>query len=216
MRGTPTISATYRRLAGLTKLTVGVGWRQQSISVIYQSVAGLTNLTLLRGFRTTTSRTYRPLVANTGLVGRGEMVKVQRKSLELPIYLHLHIPALQARGVEVTFDTRTPEGIGVVTGNNQQGFRRGAALEKPFVVEVQGSEMVLCLKGFQLRSRSPVAAECSARQASRPDSNGQAESTLTLGPNPGTNTVTVSDCTRDSGGSRRLMPKGFEYPRNWR
>ena len=65
----------------------------------------------------------------------------------------------------------------------------GEVLEKPFVVEVRIKLIHPC-RVSKLRSRSPVAAVRSVRQAT--NTNGRAESTLTLGPNPGTNTVTVS------------------------
>ena len=181
IRGNPI--SDISAMAGLTKLT-WVWGGDNNISDI-SAVAGLTNLTLL-WISDNNISDISPLVANTGLVGRGAMVKVRGNPLSYQS-IHLHIPALQARGVEVTFDTRTPEGIGVVTGNNQQGSP-GAALEKPFVVEVKDQNGVVFERvpvTFTVTGGGGMLSETSVTT----DSNGQAESTLTLGPNPGTNTV---------------------------
>ena len=50
--------------------------------------------------------------------------------------IYTHIPALQARGVEVFFDNRTPQRIRIVSGNDQHGSP-STALENPIVVEIQ-------------------------------------------------------------------------------
>ena len=94
---------------------------------------------------------------------------------------------------EQTFNAegiRTPTTLEIVSGDDQEG-QPGAALEKPFVVEVQdqfdnflpGAEVT-----FSVSSGGGILSATSVTT----DSNGRAESTLTLGPNPGTNTVTVS------------------------
>ena len=75
-----------------------------------------------------------PLVVNMGL-GNGDEVNLLRNPLSYPS-LNMHIPALQGRGVSVSFDSRTPTGLAIVSGQGQDGTP-GAALAAPFVVEVR-------------------------------------------------------------------------------
>ena len=104
--------------------------------------------------------------------------------------IYTHIPALQARGVEVFFDNRTPQRIRIVLRNDQQGLP-GATLEKPFVVEVQ-DENGAAFEGVPVTFSVTAGDGTLSTTSTTTDANGRAESTLTLGPNPGTNTVTVS------------------------
>ena len=94
---------------------------------------------------------------------------------------------------EQTFNaegTRTPTTLEIVSGNDQEGLP-GAALEKPFVVEVR-DQTDKPLPGIEVVfSVTSGGGTLSATDVTT-DSNGRAESTLTLGPNPGINTVTVS------------------------
>ena len=86
-------------VAGLTNLT----WlflRVNSISDI-SPVAGLTNLTWLM-LRVNSISDISPLVANTGL-GAGDRVSVESNPLSC-LSIDTHIPALQLRGVVVSFD----------------------------------------------------------------------------------------------------------------
>ena len=85
---------------------------------------------------------------------------------------------------------RIPTSLEIISGGDQQG-QRGAALEKPFVVEVR-DKFDNPLPDVQVMFS--VASGGGTLSATTPitDSNGRVESTLTLGPNPGTNTVTVS------------------------
>ena len=129
-----------------------------------------------------------PLVANTGL-GNADSVEVSGNPLNYAS-IYTHIPALQEQGVEVTFDNRTPQKSRIVLDDDQEGLP-GEALAKPFVVEILDQTgdvfegvpiMFSVVNGGGTLSVTNVTT----------DSNGRAESTLTLGPNPGTNTVTVS------------------------
>ncbi len=169
-------------VAGLTDLT-DLGLESNSITDI-SPVSGLTNLTGLHLANNNISDIL-PLVENTGL-GGGDRINVWRNPLSYAS-INTHIPALQERGVEVFFHNRTPQKIRIVTGNNQQGSP-GAALEKPFVVEVKDQNGVVFERvpiTFTVTGGGGMLSETSVTT----DSNGQAESTLTLGPNPGTNTV---------------------------
>ena len=172
-------------VAGLTDLT-DLGLESNSITDI-SPVSGLTNLTGLHLANNNISDIL-PLVENTGL-GGGDRINVWRNPLSYAS-INTHIPALQERGVEVFFHNRTPQKIRIVTGNNQQGSP-GAALEKPFVVEVKDQNGVVFERvpiTFTVTGGGGMLSETSVTT----NSIGRAETTLTLGPNPGENTVTVS------------------------
>ena len=103
---------------------------------------------------------------------------------------------------------RIPKTLEIISGNDQEGLP-GAVLDKPFAVEVRG-QFDKPLPGIQVTfSVSSGDGTLSATSATT-DSNGRAESTLTLGPNPGTNTVTVSVAGIQAA-QRRSMPKASEY-----
>ena len=104
--------------------------------------------------------------------------------------IYTHIPVLQERGVEVSFDHRTPQRIRIVSGNDQQGLP-GAALKKPFVIEVQ-DEHGVAFEGVPVTFAVTAGGGALSITSTATNTNGRAESTLTLGPNPGINTVTVS------------------------
>ena len=150
-------------------------------------LAGLMNLTWLY-LKGNAISDLSPLVANTGL-GNADSVEVSGNPLNYAS-IYTHIPALQEQGVEVTFDNRTPQKSRIVLDDDQEGLP-GEALAKPFVVEILDQTgdvfegvpiMFSVVNGGGTLSVTNVTT----------DSNGRAESTLTLGPNPGTNTVTVS------------------------
>ncbi len=129
-----------------------------------------------------------PLVANTGL-GSGDEVHMSGIRLNYAS-IYTHIPALQRRGVDVTFDSRTPQRIRIVSGDDQQGLP-GAALEEPLVVEVQDEKRV-AFEGVPVTFTVMAGDGTLSAGSVTTDANGRAESTLTLGPNPGTATVEVS------------------------
>ena len=92
--------------------------------------------------------------------------------------------------------TFNAEGIGVpktleiVSGDDQEGLP-GAALDNPFVVEVRDQTdkpLPDAQVTFSVTSGGGTLSVTSATT----ESGGRAESTLTLAPNPGTNTVSVS------------------------
>jgi hypothetical protein len=85
---------------------------------------------------------------------------------------------------------RLPLAFWIITGDKQQGLV-GSALANPFVVEVRGRSGEPFLDAqvtFTVTSGGGTLSVTSVTT----DANGRAESTLTLGPNSGTNTVTVS------------------------
>ena len=195
-------------VAGLTNLTeLNLG--NNHISDI-SAVAGLTNLTVLRlgGNDISDISAVAGLTNLTGTSWDSTGLHLERNPLSYQS-IHTHIPALQERGVEVNFDTRTPHRIRIVTGNNQQGLP-GAALEKPFVVEVRDGSSV-AFAGVPVTFTITAGGGTLSTQTTTTDPNGRAESILTLGPNPGTNTVTVS--VTGSQETRTFNAEGSRIPK---
>ena len=172
-------------LAGLTKLT-RLGLSKNSISGI-SALAGLTNLTLLKLDNNSISD-LSPLVANTGLGSRTE-INVKGNPLSY-LSIHTHIPALQSRGVTVEFDNQAHPALLKISGDNQKGASF-APLSQPFVVEAQ-DENGSALTGISVRFAVTTGGGALSTTITRTDENGRAQSTLTLGPNLGTNAVSVS------------------------
>ena len=85
---------------------------------------------------------------------------------------------------------RIPETLDIISGNDQEGLP-GAALDKPFVVEVR-DQTDKPLPGVQVTFSVTSGGGTLSATSATTDVNGRAKSILTLGPNPGTNTVTVS------------------------
>ena len=172
-------------VAGLTNLTWLNLWGN-SVSDI-SAVAGLINLKdLYLGDNSISDMS--PLVANTGL-GSGDTVNVQYNPLSY-LSLHTHIPTLQSRGVTVEFDNRTHPAILKISGDNQKGASL-APLSQPFVVEAQDANGS-ALAGISVTFAVTTGDGTVSTTITRTDTNGRAQSTLTLGPNLGTNTVEVS------------------------
>ena len=105
---------------------------------------------------------------------------------------------------------RIPESLKIISGDEQQGLP-GEVLEKVFVVEVrdqfdkplQGAEVT-----FSVTSGGGTLSAITAIT----DSNGRAESILTLGPNPGTNTVSAA-VTGIQGG-QTFTAEGIRIPKS--
>ena len=104
---------------------------------------------------------------------------------------------------------RTPKTLEIISGDDQQGLP-GTALEKAFVVEVrdQAEKPLLGVEvTFSVSSGGGTLSETSATTGS----NGRAESFLTLGPEPGTNTVIVS--VTESREKRTFSAEGIRIPK---
>ena len=172
-------------LAGLAKLT-RLGLSNNSISGI-SALASLTNLTLLKLDNNSISD-LSPLVANTGLGSRTE-INVKGNPLSY-LSIHTHIPALQSRGVTVEFDNQAHPALLKIAGDNQNGASF-APLSQPFVVEAQDANGS-ALAGVSVTFAVVTGGGTLSTTITRTDENGRAQSTLTLGPNLGTNTVQVS------------------------
>ena len=114
--------------------------------------------------------------------------------------------------VSVTFNaegTRIPKKLEIISGKDQAGLP-GDALEKPFVVEVR-DEFDKPLPGVQVTFTVTSGDGTLSATSVTTDSNGRAESILTLGPNPGTNTVTVS--VTGSQETRTFNAEGSRIPK---
>ena len=174
--------SALKELTNLTRLALN----NNSVSDLLP-LAGLTNLRWMRLVGNNISD-LSPLVTNMGL-GIGDEIDVRGNPLSY-LSIHTRIPALRSRGIIVEFDNRTLTSPLKISGDDQQGTP-GTALERPFVVEVRdagGSAFEGVPGTFTVTSGGGTLSLTSATT----DSSGRAESILTLGPNPGTNTVTVS------------------------
>ena len=84
---------------------------------------------------------------------------------------------------------RIPKSLKIISGDNQQG-PPGRTLENPFVVEVQ-DQFDKHLQGVQVKFSATNGGGTLSATSVTTNARGRAESILTLGPNPGTNTVAV-------------------------
>ena len=151
------------------------------------SLTGLTNLTEL-DLNWNLISDLSALVTNTGL-GSGATVSLRRNSLSY-ISINTHIPALQSRGVTVKFQERTPTRLVKISGDNQKEAAF-APLPHPFVVEVR-DERGKPFGGVPVVFTVTEGEGKLSITHTATDADGRAEGTLTLGPNLGTNTVSVS------------------------
>ena len=104
--------------------------------------------------------------------------------------IHIHIPAMQARGVDVKFNKRTHPALVKISGDGQVA-EAGTTLANPFVVEAvngQGKRM----KGVHVTFTLPSGDGSLSPTTAMTDAKGRARTTLRLGWTPGMNTVTVT------------------------
>ena len=150
-------------------------------------VMGLTNLIFL-GLRDNSVSELSPLVANTEF-GEKDKVNVKGNLLNYPS-IYTHIPTLQSRGVEVFFDSRTPTTPRIISGDDQNDTV-GVALVLPFVVEVRDENSAV-FEGVPVVFTVTAGGGTIQPEIATTNADGLAQSTLTLGSDPGTNTVEVS------------------------
>ena len=172
-------------LRGLTDL-IALVLSDNSISNI-SPLAGLINLKYLSLVNNSISD-LSPLTANTGL-GREDSVDVQQNPLNNNS-INTTIPTLQSRGVTVEFSSQTPTTLLKISGDNQQDAP-GEALTNPFIVEVRDAANS-GIQGVGVTFSVTAGGGSLSTQNVTTDANGQASTTLTLGPKPGTNTVEAS------------------------
>ena len=172
-------------IAGLTNLT-GLYLSSNHITNL-SSLSSLTNLKMLQ-LEYNSISDLSPLIANTGL-GNGDEIYVSTNPLSYQS-IHTHIPALRSRGVTVEFDNHPHPALLKISGDNQNGASF-VSLSQPFVAEAQ-DENGSALTGVSVTFAVTAGGGTLNTTITRTDTNGRAQSTLTLGPNLGTNTVQVS------------------------
>ena len=101
--------------------------------------------------------------------------------------INAHIPAIQAKGIEVKFDNRTPTTLLNISGDNQSGAI-GEVLSSPFVVEVRDQDGTP-FEGVPVMFAVTAGGGKLSATTATTDANGLTETTLTLGSTAGANTV---------------------------
>ena len=168
----------------------------EDMATLTELAAGRANISNLTGLEHATNLTELRLNDNdlsdlSPLAGLTELewLYLNRNPLSYPS-IYTHIPTLQQGGVEVQFTNRTPTGLAIDSGNNQDG-EVDSPLAQPLVVKVtdehnnpfQGVPVTFTVTaGDGTLSQTTVTA----------DTDGRAQTTLTLGSSAGTNTVEVS------------------------
>ena len=172
-------------VSGLTNLT-SLHLQDNSVSDI-SAVSGLINLTWL-GLWNNSVSDISPLVENTGLAGSDE-VHIRGNPLSY-LSIHTHIPTLQSRGVTVVFDGQAHRALLKVSGDNQEGMPK-ETLARLLVIEAQDTDGS-ALVGIWVTFTVVTGGGTLSTTNTMTDANGRAQSLLTLGPNPGTQIVSVS------------------------
>ena len=115
-------------------------------------------------------------------------------SLSNPVAHPISIEAVDTDGnvsrTDFVLVSKIPQPLTKISGDNQKGVS-GIALRSPFVVEVReenGAALAEALVTFTVTAGGGTLSTTSTTT----DENGRAQTTLTLGPNLGTNTVSVS------------------------
>ena len=174
-------------LSNLTNLT-GLYLSNNSISDI-SHLSDLTNLTGL-GLDNNSISDISPIVSNNGL-GTSDTVELRGNPLSYPS-IYTHIPAIQTRGVTVSFDNRVPTTLTKVSGDVQTGVS-STALASPFVVEVKdGATPAKTFAGVPVTFAITGGGGTLSATSVATDATGRAKTTLTLGSASGTNTVTAT------------------------
>ena len=101
--------------------------------------------------------------------------------------IHTHIPAMQAKGVAVQFDSRTATTLVKISGTGQQGTIN-TPLPLPFVVEVRDQHN-RAFAGVPVTFNVAAGGGRLSTTSTTTDPNGRAEAHLTLGRTTGTTTV---------------------------
>ena len=104
--------------------------------------------------------------------------------------INTHIPAMQAKGIEVKFDNRTHSALVKISGDTQEG-EAGTKLPTPLVVEAidrHGTPMAGLSVIFYVEAKDHFHAISGITT----DTDGRAQATITLGPNPGVNKIRVT------------------------
>ncbi len=179
----PTFLAGFPNLTELTISNAGyANYNLSNISPV-AGLSGLKKITLSHCLISDIS----PLVENTGL-GQDSIVDVRGNPLSY-VSLHTHIPELQSRGVTVHFDDGASPALLSVSGDYQNGAA-STQLPQPLVIEAH-DENGFAVAGVQVEFTVSQGDGALGAAIATTDENGRAQTTLTLGPNLGTNSVHV-------------------------
>ena len=175
-------------LAALTQLT-RLDLDSTDVSDV-SPLAALTQLTRLHLWDTDVSDVSPLLGLNlTGLSWTSLGLSLQECPLSYAS-IHTHIPAMQAKGIEVRFDNVAHPALLKVSGDRQEGAP-GATLKTPFVVEAMdahGQPMVGKPVQFSVLEGDGTLSAKTVET----DTRGKAQVTLTLGSSQGVNKVRAS------------------------
>ena len=175
-------------LAGLTQLK----WLSLSNNTIVD-VSALSDLTQLQilHLRNNLILDVSPLVKLnlTGTEWDSTGLYIEQNPLNYAS-VHTHIPAMQAKGVEVQFDNRAHSAFVKISGDTQEGEAR-TTLAIPFIVEALDPHGVV-ITGLSVRFRVIEGAGHLSSTTVITDADGRAETTLTLGSNPGVIKIRVT------------------------
>ena len=180
-------------LSGLIQLSV-LYFRHNAISDI-SALSGLTQLSVLYLQHNAISDVS-PLVT-LNLTGtyvypdrrsgfQTEGLKIKGNPLSYAS-INTHIPAMQAKGIEVVFDDTAHPALIKIVGDGQTGTS-GVLLASPFVVEVQ-DESAQPMKDVSVTFTIHSGGGILSPTTTQTDADGKARATLTLGWTPGTTTV---------------------------
>ena len=169
-------------LAGLTQLT-WLDLRDNSISDV-SALGDLTKLAYLN-LRGNSVSDVSPLL-ELNLMGRPWLDSTGLELWDNPLSyasINTHIPAMQAKGIEIAFYNQAHPALLKISGDNQNGASF-APLSRPFIVEAQ-DENGSALAGISVMFAVTAGDGTLSTTITRTDANGRAQSTLTLGPKPG-------------------------------
>ena len=165
-------------LSGLTSLTTL--WLPGNRISDISALSGLTSLRDLSLHRNRIS----DISALSGLTSLKDL-ELRFNPLNYPS-LSTHIPALQSRGVDVFYDTRTLTSLVKISGDDQTGTA-GSRLSDPFIVEVRDQNDV-AFAGVPVAFSVMAGGGALSTTTDTTDANGRASTRLTLGA-VGANTV---------------------------
>ena len=172
-------------LASMTKLDT-LGLNGNSISDI-SPLIGMTKLTRLTLSDNNISDVS-PLLA-LNLIGTewdSTGLYLQQNPLSYTS-INTHIPAMQAKGIEVAYDNVAHPALYRISGNEQENFA-GSVLSSPFVVETQ-DENGEPMEGVSVTFTVETGNGQLTAPTATTDADGRAQTHLMLGWTPGKNTV---------------------------
>ncbi len=169
-------------LSGLTQVTGLTLWNT-SISDI-SALSGLTQLTFLE----LTGNEISDLSPLSGLT-QLKYLNIEGNPLNYAS-INTHIPAMQAKGVEVQFDNRAHSALVKISGDTQESEAR-TTLAKPLVVEAL-DEHGVPITGLSVTFRVIEGDGKLSPTTTTTDAKGKAQTTLTLGKNPGVIKIRVT------------------------